>query len=227
MIYLSASSIKDYLICPKRVFYRIHGGKEEYITTPEQKAGILVHNIIEKNTSMGEKKALSIATAEMNKQGLLSQKKRIIGCLENYFQLFGSTFIGPTKNELSFNFKYKGDVCLVGRIDRVFKENLYDWKTSSSIPSDLSMDIQFTMYYLAYKHIYKSEPKGMFYVSLPEPTIIEYVPKKAYITRFENEIIPYVANGIRNNIYPSIGIWNKSCFRCGNAVECLSGLGDR
>lgn len=218
MIKLSASTIKDYLSCPRKVFYRFNH-PELGVQTEAMAIGSAIHEII-------EKKELDAIRPIMSKFGLESDYAfdKIKLCLDNFSSVFGHLVGEGDEIEKYFKLKFADDITISGKIDRVHNNVLVDWKTGASKPANLSNDIQFIIYYLAYKMLYKKEPTAVIYASLFHNKIHIFKPNNNSILKFQEDILPYVYNGVKYKVFPRIGLyhWQKPvCRNCQYKKFCL------
>ena len=160
MIYLSATSIKEFVECNKRYQWRMTKS-EEAIETPEMKAGTIVHTILEKfwERKKSENLTTAYSMAEINDipDRLID---RIGQSISNFHDSFQSLCTGNDKVEVNFKLKMEEDVYLVGKMDRVVEPSglVLDWKTSEHPVSNINDDIQFLIYYYAYSRLYNHPP---------------------------------------------------------------------
>jgi len=70
--------------------------------------------------------------------------------------------------EYQFKIKLDKDITLVGRIDQIRGNNIYDIKTGEWPPSEemVKKDLQFTIYAYAYKRLIKKNPDGLYWFLL-------------------------------------------------------------
>lgn len=226
MIKLSASSIKDYIACPRKVFYRTYK-PEESIQTEAMAIGSAVHEIFEEKW-MDEKLAVASVNEKMGKYGLETNfaYDKIRLCIDNFFPVFGHLFGEGDEIEKYFRLKFSDDLLISGMLDRIHNNIIIDWKTSTYPPKNLNNDIQFIVYYLAYKMLYGKEPTAVVYASVFKGKSHIFKPNKDVIAKFKNEVLPYVYNGVKYKIFPGLGEYHYSngiCKNCSYRKHCLEG----
>ncbi len=225
MIKLSASLIKDYISCPRKVFYKINR-PEESVQTEAMAIGSAVHEIIEEKW-MDKKLAIASVDDKMNKFGLETNyaHDKIRICIDNFFPVFSHLVGEGDEIEKYFRLKFADDILVSGMIDRIHNNVLVDWKTSGSPPRNLNNDIQFIIYYLAYKMIYGREPTSVVYAAVFKGKSHVFKPNNSIIAKFKEEVLPYVYNGVKYKVFPGLGEyhWNNGiCKNCSYSKHCLS-----
>lgn len=219
-VYLSASSIGDFIKCPQKVLYRI---KKPFPETPtkEMIIGKIAHSAIEKGWK-DRKVAYSILHQEAREEGLT---KSDITNLEFYIDIFFMNFSSllGTKDHIEYNFKLPlhDDVFIVGKMDRISNGNVFDWKTGSRPPTKLSGDVQCIIYEYAYTKLFGKEPTSICIGSLGKGQLIPYTRNQMYVDELFNNIIPRMIRTIKNESYERLGMFNHSCFRCPYKMGCL------
>jgi hypothetical protein len=219
MINISASTLKDYMDCPKKVDFRLNYSGSGAQTTP-QLMGTIVHYVIEKYWQNDR-----VALAEMRKQFTkypeLDNKERtkIELCIQNFFQLYGNILTVDDQIERFFKIPWGKDVQLVGKLDRIHNHVIYDWKTGAA-PEDINRDPQFILYYLAYRKLFNRDPAAVSYVSLPTMKTYLFKPVPEYIDELLG-IIPLVASQIKQKHFPKYGLFSyRTCINCAFQKPC-------
>ncbi len=211
MIYLSMSSIKDFLRCSKMFYYRKNYA-EEAVDALEASVGTVVHKIIETYPT-GPYDPQVLATLVREKDIDLSGEVKLLRLLDNYYTKFPHILekMKPEtdKSEFYFQEKISGDVTLAGKMDYILRDEhiVYDWKTGQT-KRDISNDIQFIIYYTVYQ------------VNLNKCEETLYIPRKIYIDALYEQIIPKIVSAIQNKEYFKEGYFNGSCFRCNFIAVC-------
>lgn len=213
MIRLSASLLKDFLACPRKVYYRINASGQE-VQTNEMAVGSIVHEVIEKNWN-NEKTAYELSANLIRNYGLPDEQEKANKMIASFFAMFPKDFFNDKdKIESYFKIPYRKDVVLTGKIDRIHDGIVYDWKTGKAPPDDINKDPQFILYYLAYKRLFNEEPKTLCYVSLANKKIYYFSPIPQIIDEFENKLIPDIVSSIKSNNFPREGLFEyKICER--------------
>lgn len=224
-IYLSASSIKDFIDCPQKVLYRRTKPFPE-VRSKGMIVGEIAHRAIEKGWEKRDL-AYAIVKEECRKAGLARADQTN---LEFYMDMFFYNFkdLLSNKDLIEYNFKIQifDDIYIVGKIDRISSGNLYDWKTGGKIASRLSSDVQCIIYEWAYKKIFSKEPASICIASLAKGELIPYQRDDFYIQELFGKIIPRMIKTVKNETYERLGMFNHSCFNCPYRVGCL-GRGGR
>lgn len=221
-VYLSASSIKDFIACPQKVMYRI---KKTVPSVPsrEMTMGTVVHLAIEKGWRDRDL-SYKILHEEGKKQGLA---KADIYSMEFMIDMFFLNFKPNLKEDdmIEFNFKLPlyDDVFVVGKMDRISQGNVYDWKTGQTA-TNLAYDVQCILYDWAYKKQFQKSAKSICIVALKKGELIPYHRDDLYVDEIFNKIIPRMIRTIKNESYERLGLFNHSCFRCPYKVGCLERL---
>lgn len=152
MLYLSVSSLRDYLACPKRYWWKTFARAvpvvNEYVIR-----GQIVHNAIEKCSNLED--ALEFAEQEYSTDFLSdSLPDDVRKMIKNYYSKIEPTLDARNEDtvETTFKLKWSPDAFIVGKIDRMSqdKTKFYDWKTSFNKPNIHSLhDPQFYVYHWA------------------------------------------------------------------------------
>lgn len=217
MINLSASLIKDFLVCQKRAYFRInYTGQSEQ--TKEMALGSLVHSVLETNWKIKEE-AVKAVTELAKQYNLTTGLEKAYSCVDNFFEIFASLFSDEDKIEYLFRVPFSSEVILIGKIDRIHNHAIYDYKTSSRDPKDIDSDIQFILYYLAYAKIFSRLPAGVFQVSLQTKKLHKFTPQEKNIKKLEHEIIPLVTETIKKGVFEMNG-YPKACKHCSFHKVC-------
>jgi len=213
-INISASLLKDYLLCPRMVHYRLtlpKGG----IPTPDMLVGNIVHWTLEKywkdiNT------ALNFCLKECSDNQLEKEHiDKAVKCINSFFKNFQWLTSPQDKIEVRFKLKISEDVFLTGRMDRILENHtIVDWKTSKESPRNITYDPQFIVYYLAYKQMYGVVPSSVIYASLYDGKMVGFVSNPLLTNSMVSGIIPAVIENIRLERLPPTGLYVGKCFRC-------------
>ena len=224
MIYLSASSIKDYMECNKRFEYRLKN-KNEAETTDAMEVGTVVHYAIEKFWN-DEDKALKYVESHVShlKESYSSKATR---CIEEFFRSFQDYLTDFDEIEKLFSIKYDSGVKIVGKLDRVVNAKIvFDWKTSWNKPKTISDDIQFIIYNEAFNSIYGYYPQNVYYAHLLSGRLVRYIKKDELVGELYNKIIPNILENM-DGTYPRTGLYKGVCNRCSFFDYCYKELGDQ
>lgn len=219
-IYLSASSIADFIRCPQKVLYRIKKTVPQ-VQSKEMIVGQIAHYALEKGWKDRDR-AYEILKQESSRQELSKTDLTNLQFMIDIFFLNFKRLLG--ENDLiEFNFKLSlyDDVFIVGKLDRISGGNLYDWKTASRLPSKLSNDVQCIVYDWAFQKHFGIKAKSISVASLAKGELIPYVEDKMYVKEIFDNIIPRMIRTIKNESYERLGMFNHSCFKCPYKSGCL------
>jgi hypothetical protein len=221
-VYLSASSINDFIKCPQKVLYRIKKTVPE-VKSKEMIIGLIAHSAIEHGWKDKER-ALSIIDSEVKKNKLSKSDRTNLSFMMDIFFLNFRDKLGD-KDLIEYNFKISlyDDVFIVGKMDRISGGNLYDWKSGSKLPSRLGNDVQCIIYEWAYEKIFSAKPKSICLAGLATGELIPYQKDKLFYSEVFDRIIPRMIRTVRHNEYERLGMFNHSCFRCPYKAGCLEG----
>jgi RecB family exonuclease len=221
MIYLSASSIKDFISCERKYWYR-RFASDKRATSVAADTGTVVHKIIEKDWN-NKKRGL----AKLEKFPDDYDYIKALHSLENFYKKFQHLLNKNDLIEKKFNVKYARGVKLVGMMDRVTSNGIiYDWKTNKRLPLDLSNDPQFIIYHYAYSKLHKRPPSGVYFASLSHGRLIKFKYNKVKEDILLNEIIPDMLENIKKENFNPTGLYRFStCRNCFFKEHCHQWLG--
>lgn len=222
-VYLSASGIKDFIVCPQRVLYRI---KKPFPSIPNKEmiVGEVTHEVIEKGWK-DRKLAMSLVEKiGYNKNLLSADIENIKFFVDIFFLNFAHHLKEDDLIEYSFKINLYDDVFIVGKMDRISGGNIFDWKTSSRPPKKLDNDVQSIIYDYAYEVIFKEKARSVNVASLSKGILIPYMASELHEREIFDKIIPKMIRTIRNEQYERQGLFNHSCFRCSYKEGCLGGI---
>lgn len=215
MIHLSPSSIKDYLTCTKRFYYR-YNFSELGIQTEAMAVGNLIHKVIESywNDSAAGYNSLDKMLVEFNVNPINLKKIRF--CLDVFYSSYVGMLTPEDGIEESFKFKHPLDVQITGRFDRRVPNSniLIDWKTGDKVPYTINNDIQFILYHIAYKKLYNKTPV-IYMINLPKNKVVSYTHTFRYEDELMNQIIPDIVDNMKEaKSYTRGGYYNNACGNC-------------
>jgi hypothetical protein len=221
-IYLSASSIGDFIDCPQKVLYRIKKTVPQ-VPSKYMHIGNAAHYAIEHGWQ-DRTKAISLMREKAKEFGL--RKPDVVNLefmMDIFFLNFRDRLQDNDEIELTFKLHLYDDVFIVGKIDRISNGNLFDWKTSSKLPSRLGNDPQCIIYNWAYEKLKGKKPASVNLCGLATGELVPYVPDELCNDELFGNIIPRMIRTIRHDSYERLGMFNHSCFQCPYKQGCLRG----
>lgn len=222
-IYLSASSIADFIQCSQKVLYRRTKPFPE-LKSKDMILGSILHSALEKGWNNRER-AYSIIRSEAKAEGLLKSDVVNLEFKVDLFFLNFAHLVGPD-DLIEYNFKLAlyDDVFIVGKMDRISGGNVLDWK-SGKVSSRLGGDVQCIIYDYAFRNIFGKTPNSICLASLSTGDLVPYVEDKLCVREVFDNAIPNMIRTIKNNTYWRMGLFNHACFRCPFKVGCLGSGG--
>lgn len=225
-IFISASMIDDYLSCSRKPYYRINK-PDVKVDNREMTLGNITHKTIELHWS-NEDKARDYANTQLDilLPSDKSAKLSMEGFMDNFFQHFVAYVTPKDSIEKNFKIPFQGDSFIVGKMDRITPDSvIFDWKTTKNPPTDISKNVQFTLYNWAYKNVFGKSPSGVYYAALVNGKLLRYKHDDFIENLLINEIIPEVIQNIKNKKFKPDGIFKRSCYRCPYSLVCLKEIG--
>lgn len=221
MIYISMSYIRDFLDCPRKLSYRSDAKYKAEAPSQEALEGNIVHLVLEKGWQSKSSAKLIFDQQLKANAGATLDVKKMQKCIDNFFLLYQPHLTTSDSVESFFKVPWGTGVTLVGKYDRIHNGVVYDWKTGARPPEDLNRDVQFIIYYLAYKKMYKKEPSAMVYASLYHKKSYLFTPVPALVAEVENELIPYVIQEAKKSEHPRLGFYKYGmCKKCPFKPSC-------
>lgn len=221
-IYLSASSISDFIKCPQKVLYRFKKTVPE-VPNKDMTIGKIVHLALEKGWRSKEQ-AYSVIHSGVRENDLKKADNTNMEFMVDMFFLNFRDRLGD-KDLIEYKFKIPlyDDVFIVGKMDRISGGNLYDWKTSSKLPSRLSNDVQCIIYDWAFNRLFDRGATSICVAGLATGELIPYREDKLFVKELFENIMPRMIKTVRADSYERLGMFNHSCFRCPYKAGCLGG----
>lgn len=220
-INISASLIEDYLSCNRKVHYRINRPKT--VESPKEAViGDAVHRSLELFWDDRDK-ALDFVNKVLDEGGIATVSNVAFStmCIDNFFDNFRDYLTSTDAIEKGFKIQIERDVFVVGKMDRISNNSVFDWKTSRNPPSQISNNVQFVLYNWAYEKLNKRKPTGVYYGALTKGKLIRYRHESFYEDVLINQIIPDIISSIRNKRFSPNGVFRHACFRCQYSSTCL------
>lgn len=222
-IYISYSSLQDYLTCKKKLDFRLnYEGRSPQ--TPEMIMGDIVHKAVEDYWNDYDRAIRYITESVRTSIGSKDALTFCINCFDNFQNNFLSILSDTDRSELSFKVPISKDVFVVGRMDRVTSSSIIDWKTSRHPPKSVDDHIQFILYHWAYTKMYGKPPAGVYYAALVSGRLIKYNYNKVKEDLLMKEVIPEMIRDIKTKNYVPDGIFKRACFNCVYNSVCLKEL---
>jgi hypothetical protein len=220
-LYLSASSISDFISCPKKVLYRITKPFPE-VPTKEMILGIVAHKAIEDGWKSKET-AYDIIEREVRDRKLTrTDITNLQFCIDMFFLNFRGLLENDDRIEHSWKIPLYDDVFIVGRMDRISKGNVFDWKTGNP-PKKLDSSVQCMIYDYAYTKLFMKPPSSICLASLSDGSLTPYRRDELCVKELFEKIIPRMIKTVRESSYERLGIFNHGCLRCPYKQGCLGG----
>lgn len=218
-IFLSASSITDYIKCPKRVFFRIH---KPFPPAPSRDMvlGSSMHYILEKGWKTRET-AYQILEEESVRLNYTKREHTNMSFMTDLFFLNFRHLLGDS-DLIEYNFKLQlhSDVFLVGKMDRISQGNVFDWK-SGRVAKNLEGDVQSIIYDYAFNRLFGRPPVSLCVASLSQGQLIPYSKNELFTRELFNAVIPRMIKTIKGEEYEKLGLFTHGCFRCQWKIGCI------
>lgn len=225
---LSASSIKDYLECPKRFYYRTFH-KDKSKVSNHVVFGSIVHEAIEEfdNGKDAVKWAVAQWAERMTPEFEFAEIKQVPKPPKSFTKMLGNYYTKivpefpiekPQKTELFFEIPWseitidgkKSEVIILGKIDKIAGSNVYDWKTGARRPTKYQLqDFQFYLYSWAYEKMYGERPT-VYYGHLNTGDIIP-VQLNDYMRNDLASTVEHVVDNLRDERFHRV-----TGYHCGN-----------
>lgn len=219
-IYISASSIKEFIQCPQKVLYRITK-PFPVLESKEMVIGKAVHSIFEKGWTDREK-ALEVMKQEIDRYKLgKADATNLSFYVDLFFLNFRHMLHEDDQIEYSFKIPIQDNVFLVGKMDRISRGNIFDWKSGGKLPKSISNDVQCMIYDFAYRAIFNKEPSSVCLVGLGEGRLVPFTKNEVFYRELFTSIIPRMIKTIKSESYERLGMFNHGCFRCQYKQGCL------
>lgn len=241
MFYISASALTSYLSC-KNKYYLINYLKVDKPMTIPMALGIGIHEAVEKNEDdnlKGMFATFQTKFLEILEGGNIQMKSNLIRVvntakylsigkakLEAYCEAVKDLEPLTYPKEYKFKVKLDRDITLVGRIDQIRENSIYDIKTGEWPPSEelIKKDLQFTIYAYAYKQLLQRNPEGLYWFLLGHkekkraktiegiPQVIEMRPRTREDFDEMEHIIRSVISDIKaKKFYPEYSYQCRTC----------------
>jgi len=220
-INLSASTISDYISCPRKVYYRLYR-PDIKVETDALIIGNLVHNTLEKYSDDFMSAMEYISSSKVSND----IKSKAADMVAKYFRYFTDIVDSDDNIEEFIRFsinKYP----FIAKIDRYNDRRIIDWKTSKkSKGNGVESDIQSIIYAEAFKSKFGNYPEQILFVNLRNVDVSHAKVKSRFKDYFLSEIVPYVYDGIKSNKFPALGRfnWYSPCKYCQYKDICTADI---
>jgi CRISPR/Cas system-associated exonuclease Cas4 (RecB family) len=225
-LYLSATSIKDFIDCSKRFYYK-QKSSADGIINPDMLVGTIVHDAIDKYRAFDFDVAKDYFYTRMDE---FSPEEKYytkgLTCLDNYHAKFKNLF-KDGESELKFSVPFNNNTKIVGRMDFINKNTglIIDWKTSAKTPSRVDNDIQFIIYDYAFTSMYRKKAISIFYVNLLNGDMVNYKRDALKYNLLFKDIIPAMLHTIKAKNFSRTGLFKGQskaslCYSCPFAEIC-------
>lgn len=233
-INLSASSIKDFLVCSKRYYYRVNSTGNS-IPNDGMAVGSTVHYAIETCWDKNYSTALRYALSYMQKNNISFDDSfyadKVSTSLKNFFSNYRFLLTKDDETEKKFRIKFSNNVYFVGRIDRIVKKPdgnnmVIDWKTSQHDPFTIDNDPQFLFYKHAYDILYGRKPARVLYINVFTNKMLSLTNDADNYKKLFDTTIPEIIYRIKGNDYKLEGLKKRNaCKYCSFREQCMSDRG--
>ncbi len=221
-IYVSASALRDYIVCSQKVYYRIFEAGEA-VPNREMLMGTITHKILEKEWNDWEKATdLAIKLCRENNLDRTAENS-VLHFILTYYNNFRIMVTDEDRIEKRFKVKLYDDVYLVGVFDRITRGTVIDWKTTAKPPKRIDQDVQFILYDLAYNLIYNKPAEGLYLAALSNGSLVRYSESKLHSETLMNQVVPEFVETVRKKSFKREGLFNGACYRCPYKQICLGG----
>lgn len=228
MILLSASSIKDFISCERKYWYR-RFASDKGAKTEETARGLAVHKALEKYSN-NKSKALKYVTRYS--ESVINTEKAEQAVL-NFFDKFKEFTTNKDEIEQKFKIPYRPeysivrDVNIIGMFDRVTPEGIiFDWKTNRSLPRNLNNDPQFMLYHHAYTVLHNKPPAAVYFASLTAGRLLKFKFDGQLFNILYTEVIKDMIDTINSKKFNPTGLFRyTTCKFCFFREHCHEQLG--
>jgi CRISPR/Cas system-associated exonuclease Cas4 (RecB family) len=188
-------------------YYRIYNPRAA-VVTPEIIFGKIIHKAIQ--DFQDKDRAIDWAIEELqaleNKSFMKGSKAfldKAEVCLENYYEMIIPKLgTGDALVEHKFFISVNKKIAITGTIDRIQNNCIYDWKTSTKAPDSYTLsELQFYVYWWAYRKKFKKDPDGVYYGHLYSGELYNIDRSKARLDNLEallDKAMKLVYNGLEN-----------------------------
>lgn len=220
-VYVSASSLEDYLSCKRKLHYRFNYSGEKP-DSRESIIGRVVHSSLESSWN-DQSMAMRLCRESLGSFGIFDAEALSFSntCIDNFFRNFAQFCTESDEKEYGFRLALAKDVFLVGRIDRITPSGLFDWKTKRRPVTNIDNSVQFIIYNWAYKKLFSKSPVGVYFADLPRGNLIKFRENLKTEEILFQQIVPEFVSDVLSGNFSPTGIFNKSCFRCFYSKDCL------
>lgn len=227
-IYLSASSIKDFLSCSYKYKYRRYN-KTEAKETVHMKVGTIVHSLLEKGDDTSLERLIDLGKGLAKNEELEDKEvRKIEHCLRNFYKSYREILSDRDQIETFFKIPYNSDITILGKLDRILEKSIViDWKTGK-LPINLSSDPQFIIYDWAFEKLYGYRASNILAVSLENDSTKYYSRVDKYFNLLMDEIVPHIHRRITSKDFQREGrfLW-RTCNNCSFLDYCNYELASR
>jgi len=182
--------------------------------------GNVAHKAIEKHWD-DRKEAVYYASKHNDKLSLTDYNS-IEHFVNTFFDNFAKLLNKDDMVEKYFKLPLEKNVYLVGKFDRISDGVIYDWKTNAKIPTNIDSNVQFIVYYHAYRKLFGKAPTATFFASLSQGVLIPFNYNQHYFDELFGKIVPEIIDNVRAGNFSKDGIFRSgACYRCQYKQDCL------
>lgn len=227
MIKISASSIKTFLECKRKYYYKLTSRAEEKVHKPALVVGTLVHRTIELYWNKFDDGDIYLKNQlELFNHTSGTIYSHAFKCWDNFKLHYANMLSSKDKVEQFVSVPYKYKTLLVGKMDRILPGNIIlDWKTGTEFNPNINNDVQFILYKELYKRWTGNRVSDIYYVSLKYGKMIKYEDDGYSHDLLFNEIIPSMVSDIKAKNFVPDGLFKyKICKECSFRDFCFNSL---
>lgn len=219
--YISAYALSDYILCRRRIYYRLSNDDVVLDTNEDQALGNLIHFVLAENPETQHKMLRRIQfyaeTAGLSDYVLSNAAV----CTHNYFKYFKDMTSDSDIKELYFNIPYK-NTKIVGSFDRIIKDNtIIEWKVGVGTHN---LNIQLALYDYAYRKKFNAKPKILVCDLLSGETVVYKSNKLLTFLLFRSIIPSYLKDYKYGNFTPTGLFTTGVCSACVYKSSCHKDL---
>jgi len=241
MLRLSASSLLDlYSGCPRKFYYRRNFSGLS-IPSKYMRFGTIVHNAIDKYGILNINEFVNYCSDQwysFYKSGISCDSNLDIENPPYSFDTVAKNFqtlatkidqqhrgrFNQGQKEQFIRYEYSDDVELLGKLDYVIDNTIYDWKTTKKryFWPDEKYHFQLYFYWYLYENYFKEKVNGLYIGLIYRATLVAIPLNRALLSNIElaiDKAVEMVYNGVDTVRVPS-----ENCHNCIYKNLCFAEL---